>query len=156
MSSSPDQAVPTSATCEQEGCCSTTEEGSWQCSVTPVAGCGCQTDCDCTTAENTASQQSVNLAPQETRWQAARSTVMFVVGCLASPCCTPLFVPILLGLLGSAPLAVWLGQHLGWVYGGLTVLSFISFGLALRWSGKPRPARSGNAPVFTRVHTIRS
>jgi hypothetical protein len=71
--------------------------------------------------------------------QNLRSGVMLAIACLASPCCTPLYVPILLLLLAGTPAALWIGQHSGWVYGGLTLLSGASFLLAVRWMRKPKP-----------------
>jgi hypothetical protein len=60
--------------------------------------------------------------------------VMFGIACLTSPCCTPLIVPVILSLLAGSPLALWLGANVGWVYGGLTLLSVMSLVMALRWS----------------------
>ena len=51
---------------------------------------------------------------------------MLGVACVTSPCCTPLFVPLGLALLAGTPAAVWLSANLGWVYGGLTLVSIIS------------------------------
>lgn len=62
-----------------------------------------------------------------------RGIVMFGIACAASPCCTPFVVPFLLFLLAGTPVAFWMNHNLGWVYGGLTVLSIISFALAFRW-----------------------
>ena len=80
---------------------------------------------------------------------------MFALACLASPCCTPLIVPVVLSLLVGTPAALWLGQNLGWVYGGLTLLSAISFVIGWRWLGKgnaERPAtiRPADIPVIRR------
>jgi predicted MFS family arabinose efflux permease len=58
---------------------------------------------------------------------------MFVVACIFSPCCAPLLVPVALALLAGTPLAAWLGMNLGWVYGGLTLVSVISLVLGIRW-----------------------
>jgi membrane protein implicated in regulation of membrane protease activity len=69
-------------------------------------------------------------------WQKIRSMVMFGVACFTSPCCTPLIVPLGLGLLAGTPLAVWLSANLGWVYGVLTIISIVSAVLGLRWVGK--------------------
>jgi predicted MFS family arabinose efflux permease len=41
-----------------------------------------------------------------------------------------------LALLAGTPLAVWLSANIGWVYGGLTLLSIISFVLGFRWVGQ--------------------
>ena len=66
-------------------------------------------------------------------WKKIRSGFMFVVACIASPCCTPLIVPLGLALLAGTPVAIWASAHLGWVYGGLTLLSIISLVLRFRW-----------------------
>jgi predicted MFS family arabinose efflux permease len=44
----------------------------------------------------------------------------------------PLIAPIILGVLAGTPLAVWLTAHVGWLYGGLTLISAVSFLLAWR------------------------
>lgn len=62
-----------------------------------------------------------------------RGIVMFGIACAASPCCTPFVVPFLLLLFAGTPVAFWMNHNLGWVYGGLTILSIISFALAFRW-----------------------
>ncbi|MEO8393392.1 MAG: hypothetical protein ABI700_10415 [Chloroflexota bacterium] len=70
------------------------------------------------------------------------------MACIASPCCTPLIVPILLTLLAGTPVAVWMGHHLGWVYGGLTLVSIISLVMALRWtSQRPTSNRATLRPL---------
>ena len=66
-------------------------------------------------------------------WQKIRSGVMFIIACVASPCCTPIIVPIALALLAGTPVGLWVSAHVGWVYGGLTVLSVLSLVLGLRW-----------------------
>ena len=66
-------------------------------------------------------------------WKKIRSGFMFVVACVASPCCTPIIVPIGIALLAGTPFAIWASANLGWVYGGLTLLSVVSLVLALRW-----------------------
>ncbi len=58
---------------------------------------------------------------------------MLGVACITSPCCTPLVVPAMLALLAGTPVAVWLAHNVGWVYGGLTLVSLISLVLGLRW-----------------------
>lgn len=81
----------------------------------------------------------------KTVWQRIRTGLMFAVACIASPCCTPLIVPLVLALLAGTPLAAWLGSNLGWVYGGLTLISMVSFVMAFRWLNKwlnkPAPSR---------------
>jgi hypothetical protein len=75
-------------------------------------------------------------------WKKIRSGFMFVVACVASPCCTPIIVPIGLALLAGTPVAVWASAHLGLVYGGLTLLSIASFVLAYRWLGQKSASKS--------------
>jgi len=69
-------------------------------------------------------------------WKEIRSGVMFGVVCIASPCCTPIIIPIVIALLAGTPVAVWLSANIGWVYGGLTMLSIISLVLGFRWMGQ--------------------
>jgi hypothetical protein len=107
------------------------------------AACGCPTilPLDQIAA---APSQSIK-SNQASAWDSIRSGVMFVVACIASPCCTPLIVPLVLGLLGSTPIAVWMGHNLGLIYGALTLLSAISFVLALRWM-KTDPRKRASLP----------
>ena len=80
-------------------------------------------------------------------WKKIRSGFMFVVACIASPCCTPLIVPLGLALLAGTPVAVWASANLGWVYGGLTLLSVVSLVLGLRWmNGKAKSNHSIDTP----------
>ena len=69
----------------------------------------------------------------DTPWHRIRGGVMFLVACIASPCCTPLIVPLVITLLAGTPVAVWMTYNQGLVYGGLTVLSLVSFVMAFRW-----------------------
>ena len=66
-----------------------------------------------------------------------RSTVMFAVSALTCPCHLALALPLLLPLLAGTPLAVWLTQYTGWVYGTLALIFLLSLTLALRWSRQP-------------------
>lgn len=75
-------------------------------------------------------------------WKKVRSVFAFGVACIASPCCTPLIVPLGLALLAGTPVAVWASANLGWVYGGLTLLSVISLVLGLRWMGQKSTSKS--------------
>lgn len=70
-----------------------------------------------------------------------RGLIAFLVACFTSPCCTPLIVPLLLALLAGTPTALWMSGHLGIIYGALTILSVISFVLALRWFNGRKPAQ---------------
>lgn len=97
---------------------------------------------------------TVSGGERKTPWQKVRAAVMFAVACVASPCCTPFIVPLVLALLAGTPLAAWLGSNLGWVYGGLTLISVISFVVAFRWLNKPAasrptPTRPSAIPVIT-------
>lgn len=75
-------------------------------------------------------------------WKKIRSALAFGVACIASPCCTPLIVPLSLALLAGTPVAVWASANLGWVYGGLTLISIASFVLAYRWMGHANASAS--------------
>jgi len=74
-------------------------------------------------------------------WKKIRSTVMFGIACVASPCCTPIIVPLAIALLAGTPVAAWLSTYIGWVYGGLTLFSIVSLVLGLRWLGQKSEAR---------------
>lgn len=158
--------VKTTPDCDKDGCCSAAEDGSAICKIetsqslavdasacrcdSTGSGCGCQP----TTTHSIVSIQTLQtpssarnslrarLEECKTVWGKIRGGVMFVVACIASPCCTPLIVPIVLTLLAGTPMAVWMGQNLGWVYGGLTALSVVSFVVALRWMGKNNRVRT--------------
>jgi membrane protein implicated in regulation of membrane protease activity len=75
-------------------------------------------------------------------WKKIRSGFMFVIACIASPCCTPIIVPIGIALLAGTPFALWASAHLGWVYGGLTLLSVVSLVLGLRWMRQNADSKS--------------
>ena len=74
-------------------------------------------------------------------WKKIRSGVMFGIACIASPCCTPIIIPIAIALLAGTPVAVWMSANLGWVYGGLTLLSIISLVLGVRWMSQKSNSR---------------
>ena len=75
-------------------------------------------------------------------WKKIRSALAFGIACIASPCCTPLIVPLGIALLAGTPIAVWASAHLGLVYGGLTLLSIASLVLGLRWLGQNAGSKS--------------
>jgi hypothetical protein len=75
-------------------------------------------------------------APQKREMKKIRSGVMFGIACVASPCCTPLMIPLGLSLFAGTPIAVWLSANVGWIYGGLTLISIASLVLAFRWMGQ--------------------
>lgn len=85
-------------------------------------------------------------------WKKVRSGLMFGVACITSPCCTPIIVPIALALLAGTPVAVWLSANVGWVYGGLTLLSVVSLVLGFRWMGQ-KNASKASKPKAT-IQTI--
>lgn len=114
-----------------ENCCTTTAEGNSFCVLpAPAEGatCGCSSPAK--------GDLQIAVPPLPGLWQKIRGGVMFGLVCLTSPCCTPLIVPLGLALLAGTPAAVWLSAHLGWVYGGLTGLSVLSFVLAFWWGQK--------------------
>jgi len=113
-----------------EHCGSMTEDGNSLC----VPGA-----CSCS-AENESKQPvSLPAVPEikkRSLWHKIRVGVLFVIACIASPCCTPLIVPLGIALLAGTPVALWMSAHLGWVYGGLTLLSVLSFALGFLWTDK--------------------
>lgn len=116
-----------------ENCCRTTSEGHTFC-VTPLSEK--ETGCGCASQPNDEVQAAAPSAPAAVGfWQKIRSGLMFGVACITSPCCTPLIVPLGLALIAGTPLAAWLTQYIGWVYGGLTLVSIISLVLGWRWLG---------------------
>lgn len=152
------EAVPSEADvvspCERDGCCSTTEDGNAVCILPQAvesASCGCSSSADSSCGCNTSATIQINaiqaVASQEqpkltfasrlaecvSFWRRFRASIMFVVACIASPCCTPVIVPVILALLAGTPAALWMTQNLGVVFGGLTLLSAVSFVLAFRW-----------------------
>lgn len=146
-----DQDATEVSTCGKSDCCNTTEDGNAVCVVSQEVA-----------SSNTAapmiridSIETLKLSSQQPRdqftaksaesigkWQRIRSVVMFGIACLASPCCTPVIVPVVLALLAGTPVALWLGENLGWVYGGLTLISIVSFVLGWRWTGKTSSHRA--------------
>jgi len=128
-------------------CCRTTDDGQAMCTVSPVGqtgSCGCgpsKTDSPMNTqAVSTPGGQREN-SSRFRFWPKIRGDVMFAVACVTSPCCTPLFVPLVLVLLAGTPAAVWLSAHLGWVYGGLTLVSVVSLVLGWRWLKQKAPSK---------------
>ncbi len=68
-------------------------------------------------------------------WQKIRSGVMFVVAFITCPCHLPITLPLALVLLAGTPLAVWITQHSGWIYGIMTGTFLLSLALGFVWSG---------------------
>ena len=122
-------------------CCQTTEDGNAIC-VLPADGqtsaCACASEKEETPILLEPPVLPVSLPSTPSLWQKVRSGFMFGVACVASPCCTPLIVPLGIALLAGTPVAAWLTAHLGWVYGGVTLLSVVSLGLGFHWM-RPQP-----------------
>lgn len=81
---------------------------------------------------------------------------MFGIAVIASPCCAPLIVPLILALSAGTPIAIWLSYHTGWVYGGLTLVSIISLVLGLRFVRRHKlpkytPLVLLSKPIFKRL-----
>jgi len=127
-------------------CCQTTEDGASVCLV-PENGqmdsCGCKPHTD-------GHKSSFLEAESTNRRTKGRSGLLFIIACLASPCCTPLYVPLALVLLAGTPPAVWLSARIGWVYGGLTLVSVVSLVLAFRWWPK---ALANHQPNQSKIHS---
>ncbi len=128
-------------------CCRTTDDGQVLCAVPPAGqagACGCGPN----KTESSMNAQAVSTPGSQREyssrfrlWPKIRGGVMFAVACVTSPCCTPLFVPLVLVLLAGTPAAVWLSAHLGWVYGGLTLVSVVSLVLGWRWLKQKTPSK---------------
>ena len=120
-------------------CGSVTEDGAAVC--TPGS-------CSCSTETKTNEPVSLSIPPilenkeqEKPMWKKIRGGLMFGLACITSPCCTPIIVPIALALLAGTPVAVWASTYIGWVYGGLTLLSVVSLVLGFRWMGQKAEAR---------------
>lgn len=132
-------------------CGSVTAEGAAVC----VPG-----SCSCSTVPEDRGQISISVSSitksndqEEGMWQKIRSGLMFGVACITSPCCTPLLIPLGLALFAGTPVAIWLSAHIGWVYGGLTLLSIVSLVLGFRWLGKRNEAsRKKTSQPIHKVH----
>lgn len=129
-------------------CCSTTADGN---SVCHVAQEGQASTCGCRPyeAESTVSIPVAHVggAGPESAWHKTRAGIMVAVACLTSPCCTPLYVPLILTLFAGTPLALWISQHVGWVYGGLTFISLMTIvgvlaPMVRRWLATRKPLPS--------------
>ncbi|MFW6069545.1 MAG: hypothetical protein ACOC9X_00750 [bacterium] len=78
----------------------------------------------------------IELTENRPPWHKIRGGVLLGVGCVTSPCCTPLLVPAALALFAGTPFAAFLAQYIGWVYAALTLISLLSLFFAVRalWS----------------------
>jgi hypothetical protein len=102
----------------------TTTDGSVVCNPATSSdpGCGC-------------SGESPRVTPLQ-KSNHIRTALLLGVACLTSPCCVPLIAPIIVGLLTGTPLAIWFASHMAWLYGGLTLVSAVSFLLAWRYANQ--------------------
>ncbi len=91
----------------------------------------------------------------KTIWGKIRGFVMFTIACIASPCCTPLIVPIVIALLAGSPVAIWMSQNLGLVYGGLTLISILSFVLGFHWMRKKNGNRQSESSLVASTPKIK-
>lgn len=132
-----------------EHCGTVNENGSAVC----IPGqCSCSTE----TKENKSIQLSIpTIQEEKSMWKKIRSGFMFVVACFASPCCTPIIVPIGLALLAGTPFAVWASAHLGWVYGGLTLLSVVSLLLGIRWMNQKSNTKPGSKSKIISIEKVK-
>jgi mercuric ion transport protein len=80
-------------------------------------------------------------------WQKVRTGIMLVGAAVTCPCHIPLTLPFVLALLAGTPAAIWLGQNVGWVYGGMTVLFLLSLAIGLRWMQANVTSRSDRQSV---------
>ena len=70
-------------------------------------------------------------------WQKIRSGVMFTASLITCPCHLPIVLPLALALLAGTPAAVWITQNVGWVYGTMALLFFVSVALGFRSISQP-------------------
>ena len=87
-----------------------------------------------------------------------RLVVWGVIACLASPCCAPLLVPLVLTLIAGTPVAIWLTSMLGWIYGVLTLVCLLSIFFVFRSfetsrrSSHPLPGRESELAQSSQLH----
>lgn len=129
-------------------CCSTTEEGNTVC-IVPQGGQASSCSCNSSVPEEQKTKSSISIpiehshsTSSESIGQKLRTGFMVGVACLTSPCCTPLIVPLVIALFAGTPIAWWISQNLGLVYGGLTLISIISAVLVFRRVSKPTLPKS--------------
>lgn len=123
-----------SITVQLGSCCSSTEEGNTVCAV-PQNG---QTaTCRCASTE----VEKPNPTASKAMEHPIRTGLLVGVACITSPCCTPLIIPLVIALFAGTPLAWWISQNVGWIYGGLTLISILSFAMVFRRMGKRSPSK---------------
>ena len=95
-------------------------------------------------------------------WQKVRGGVAVTISILTCPCHLPVTVPLMLALLAGTPIAAWLIQHVGWVYGVMAGVFILSFGFACVWTNplkentgevcEPHPGRAIQAASATKEY----
>ena len=70
-------------------------------------------------------------------WQKIRSRIMFVISFITCPCHLVIVIPLALALLAGTPLAVWIAQYSGWIYGVMTGAFLLNLALGFIWMGTP-------------------
>jgi len=65
--------------------------------------------------------------------QKIRSGVMFVIAFVTCPCHLPITLPIALTILTGTPLALWITQHSGWMYGIMSGIFLLSLVMGFIW-----------------------
>jgi hypothetical protein len=108
---------------QESNCCSTTEDGSMICNL-PQNG------------------ETATCKQKHEEENRLRQAGLFLLGCLTSPCCTPLFVPLVLSLFAGTTFALWLSQNLFWVYGLLSLISLASFAMLFRPKAQPKSSNT--------------
>lgn len=71
-------------------------------------------------------------------WKKIRTGTMFVIAFIACPCHLPITLPLLLAILAGSPLAVWIAQHKGWLYGIMAVVFIASLAFGFSWIGSSK------------------
>ena len=71
-------------------------------------------------------------------WQKVRGGVAVIIAILTCPCHLPVTVPLMLALLAGTPIAAWLIQHVGRVYGAMVGVFILSFGFAYVWTNSSK------------------
>ena len=83
-------------------------------------------------------------------WHKIRSGLMFGIAVIASACFAPLIVPLILALLAGTPIAVWLSDHTGWVYGGLPLVPIIGLVLGLLFVRRDKLAKYSSLVLLSK------
>lgn len=69
-------------------------------------------------------------------WQKIRSGVMFIISVITCPCHLPIVLPLALVLLAGTPTAVWISQHISWIFGAMTFVFLLSLALGFAWTSR--------------------